>query len=300
MGDVIARADRRLTANPVSPPLPSPLLEVEITTFGWREVALTCRSCSTFTITGRVRVMEGFAGKSHMLRRGTLAPKEEVLLETHASKWFFFPGPVAWLFLLLIVDYAAASGVNRSLPSIPYITAWLRGVHVPFLAGTIGLSTALLIISLAVTAGVGLWLVARFFEWESDVYAVTNERLIKQHGIVTHDIKEIPVKQVHTVEVYQKRLSGRILRYGTLEIDSLANLSRSADVFQSGGYMGPQLIPISRDQGPYTSPRDRQVLDPYTNPREDLIDKVGVETWFSVPNPIRIQRLIETANEGPD
>ncbi len=235
-----------------------------------------------------------------MLRRGTLAPKEEVLLETHASKWFFFPGPLAWLCLLLFIDYAAATGVDRSLSAIPRITAWLTGIHFPILAGGIGLLTVLLIISLAATVGVGLWLVRRFFEWKSDVYAVTNERLIKQHGVVTHDIKEIPIKQVHTVEVYQKRIGGRILSYGTLEIDSLANLSRSADVFRSGAYTEPQLVRLSRDKGPYANPESRKVLDPYTNPREDLIDKVGVETWFGVPDPIRIQRLIETASEGPD
>jgi len=167
---------------------------------------------------------------------------------------------------------------------VPVVTSWLTSVQFPFIGGTIGLSTVLLIIFLALTLVVGLWLVWRLFDWISDVYAVTNERLIKQHGIVTHNFKDIPIKQVHTVEVHQKKLAARFLRYGTLEMESLASFTGSAAAAQSGGYMRP-------------NPR---VLDPYINPRDPYVDTVGVEKWFSVPDPIRIQRTIEKATEALD
>jgi membrane protein YdbS with pleckstrin-like domain len=225
--------------------------------------------------------MAAYAGKSHMLRRGFLSPSEKVLIETHASKWFFFPGPVVALVLLLVADYVAATGVFRWLPGIPRVTSWMTSIHIPFIGGTVGLPTVLLLIALVATLGVGLWTVSRMLEWISDVYAVTNERLIKQQGIITHNFKDIPIKQIHTVEVLQKKLSARILKYGTLEMNSLANLSEAEAATQS---QGPMQV-------------NRRVLDPYVNPRNDIIDEVGVEKWFSVPDPIRIQRTIERAAE---
>jgi membrane protein YdbS with pleckstrin-like domain len=220
-----------------------------------------------------------------MLQRGFLAPSEKVLIETHASKWFFFPGPVVALILLLAADYIAATGVFRWLPAIPKVTSWMTSIHVPFIGGTIGLSTVLLLIALVATLGVGIWLASRELEWINDVYAVTNERLIKQQGIITHNFKDIPLKQIHTVEVLQKKLSARILKYGTLEMNSLANLSEPSVSSQSYGHQE-------------ANPR---VFDPYMNPRNDKVDEAGVEKWFSVPDPIRIQRTIEKASEeiGP-
>jgi membrane protein YdbS with pleckstrin-like domain len=224
-----------------------------------------------------------------MLQRGFLAPTEKVLIETHASKWFFFPGPVVALALLLVADYIAATGVFRWLPAVPRVTSWMTSIHVPFVGGTVGLSTVLLLIALVASVGVGLWLVYRELEWINDVYAVTNERLIKQQGIITHNFKDIPLKQIHTVEVLQKRLSARILKYGTLEMNSLANLSETEAETYTQGHMQVNRRVL------------RAAVDPYMNPRNDLVDEAGVEKWFSVPDPIRIQRTIEKASEevGP-
>ena len=238
--------------------------------------------------------MAAYAGKSHMLQGGFLAPTEKLLLETHPSKWFYFPGPVLGLALLLIADYIAATGVYRTLPAIPVVTRWITSVHFPFIGGTLGLSNVLLFIALAATLGVGLWLVYRLFDWISDVYAVTNERLIKQQGIVTHDFEEIPIKQVHNVEVHQRRLAARILSYGTLQMDSLANLSGAVKVSQSGGY-----TPNAPRAEPYSTPRSADAYL-YMNPRAEEADRIGVQVWLMVPNPIRIQRTIERAAEGLD
>jgi membrane protein YdbS with pleckstrin-like domain len=257
----------------------------------------------------KVSAMAGYASKSHMLQGGFLAPSEKVLLETHPSKWFYFPGPLIGLVLLLLADYVAATGVFRSLPALPVVTAWLRSIHFPFLSGSFGLPNLLLYVALAATLVVGLWLVYRVFDWISDVYAVTNERLIKQHGIVTHNFNEIPINQVHNVAVYQRRLAARILRFGTLQMDSLANLSRSGAVMRSEADLetargvSPLTNPRLAAGNPYMNPRDRLSADsvnPYMNPRDPLANDIGVQIWLMVPDPIRIQRTIERAAERVD
>ena len=144
----------------------------------------------------------------------------------------------------------------------------------------------------ALTAVLLLWIVLRWAQWAQDSYVVTDDRLIKQHARWTligrvYDDREIQVRQVRDLDVYQSRPLWRVLGIGTLNIHSLSD---TAAVARSGAYRA-------------TDP-DR--VDPYINPElplkwaplEGSVDaSPGVEWWFAIPDPIRAQREIQVATE---
>jgi PH (Pleckstrin Homology) domain-containing protein len=209
--------------------------------------------------------------RSKLLRDGVLTPTECVKTEVHASRWFYFPGPIAALLLLAFFDYAAASGVFPSLPGVPQVTTFLSGLPIHLLPGSAGPSILLLGIFVGLSILAAYWWLSRFLEWASDVYVVTNDRLIEQSGIVRHEIREIPLSQVRNIDVDQASLIARVLRYGSLRINSL-------QTGKSGG---------------------RVSLEPHVlNPRAPEAEAAGVELWVGVPNPIRLQEQIEEVREG--
>lgn len=245
--------------------------------------------------------------KSRYIRRGYLTPTEQVRFETRASKWYFFTGPVVVFALFIIGDYWFTSAVVSTLPALPGATRFLaQHMSGPGVDGfsRVGLATI----------GVGflnflfvVWFLVRYVEWAEDSYAVTSDRLIKQHGRFTllgwvYDDREIQIRQIRDLDVYQDKLWWRWFRIGTLNVHSLSEITP------------PELVMEGRPHGPY----------PYLNPRlslkwatrasktaastegvtgerlyRDSIDRYpGVEWWFAIPNPINAQREIEESNEA--
>ena len=219
-------------------------------------------------------------GLSRYLQRGYLAPTEEILVETHASRWFFFPWPAFWIIVAAGADLSAAPLVNGTFPAVPYTTHLLTRLP----RGIAHVDVLLLIFFLGLTI-VSIWdLIFRWLAWAAETYAVTDERLIKQRGIVTHNLQEVPIGQVRDVTIYQKSLVARLFRYGTLQIHSLMD--------------APTTITRKAQGGAVTTPVEVAEGVAYLHPRLDGIDRhPGVEWWFGVPNPIRIQRAIERASE---
>ena len=219
-------------------------------------------------------------GRSLYLQRGYLAPTEQILVETHASRWFFFPWPAFWIAFSAGADLSVAPLINRAFPAIPYVTQTLsrltRGIphaDVLLMAFFLGLTI------------VSIWdLIFRWLAWASETYAVTDERLIKQRGIVTHNLQEVPIGQVRDVTIYQRSLVARLFRYGTLQIHSLMD--------------APTTITRETQGGTVTTPLEVAEGVAYLHPRLAGIDRhPGVEWWFGVGRPIQIQRAIERASE---
>lgn len=246
-------------------------------------------------------------GRSRYIRRGYLTPTERIEFETRASRWYFFAGPMAVFILLIIGDYWFVSALVSGLLAIPDATRFLaQHLSGP---GVDGFSRAGL-----AAIGVGflnllfvLWFLVRYVEWAEDSYAVTSDRLIKQHGRFTllgwvYDDREIQIRQIRDLDVYQDRLWWKWFRIGTLNIHSLSEIQTPGPV---GG--GPP-----RGPDPYLNPRLSlrwAKIDPGTGaqtggpagvrPPRDSIDRYpGVEWWFAIPNPIKAQRQIEESNES--
>ncbi len=149
-----------------------------------------------------------------MVRQRNLAPGEVVVAETHISRWVAFTGPVAVIALLGVVTYGAAAAVWPALVAIPWLT--------PALASLAGYGSAHLYVFYALSALTGVavvWLGVRYVVWWSRVYAVTDHRVLLQHGFFYRAVDEIPVDQIRGVDAFQS-LGQRILGYGTVRVSS--------------------------------------------------------------------------------
>ncbi len=154
------------------------------------------------------------AKRPEMLKAAYLADQEYLLIETRTSKWRYFPGPVFFLLVFGILTYGAAAVKYTFLPPIPGFT------HALSLAPTVngvGPGTYFLILFLAFLIFGLLWITVRVVRWIRTVYAVTNQRIIIQKGILSKDLEEIPIPQVRGVDVHQS-FTHRILRYGTVKV----------------------------------------------------------------------------------
>jgi membrane protein YdbS with pleckstrin-like domain len=151
-----------------------------------------------------------------LLKATYLADREVLLEETRATALFYLPGPIFWLLVLALLDYAAYAVRNSSLPAFPYLTnLFSKG---PTISGY-GPGTYLLVLFLVLTLIGFLRLVYRYLQWIRTVYAVTSHRVIIQKGILGRNFDEIPIPQVRGIDVHQSILQ-RIFHYGTVRISS--------------------------------------------------------------------------------
>jgi membrane protein YdbS with pleckstrin-like domain len=90
-----------------------------------------------------------------------------------------------------------------------YATGFLRRHHIP------GLST----VALVAWAVVLMWVGGRVYEWQGDRFILTNRRIMLVTGVFTRRVAMMPLVRVTDMKYVQSPL-GRILRYGTFEIES--------------------------------------------------------------------------------
>jgi hypothetical protein len=231
-------------------------------------------------------------GTSHYLRGSYLAPTEQVLFETHPSKWFYFPGPLAALVALAIGDYAVASAAFPRLWSLPWITGWLERL-VPSSFGSLpDPRTVLLIGFLALTLGALAWTFARVYHWVMETYVVTDDRIIEQKGIIRTVNQEIPLHQIRDVNVLQRTFRTRILRYGTIRFKSLSEQDFPNETPEQA------MIRSVGKPMPKSGVPGAKAVDIY-NPRDEVAQSTGIEWWVGVPNPVRIERTVEQALRTP-
>jgi len=226
-------------------------------------------------------------GTSAYLSKGYLARTEQVLLETHPSMWFYFPFPVLYLALFGMVDYTVASTIYSQLPSVGWLTVTVDHL-VP--SSFVGLPNprALLLIGCTVgTLVVVGWVFARLYEWVGDAYVVTEDRIIEQKGIVRTFQQYIPLNQIRDVDVYQRNLLSRVLRFGMVRFRSLSQVDPSLDDVQKALRANPAK--------PLRKPRKRWFVWSDFNPRSAAAMASGAEFWVGVPSPVRIERTVEQA-----
>ncbi len=75
-----------------------------------------------------------------------------------------------------------------------------------------------------VTAFYPLYLI---LDWRHNLWAVTNMRVIDEHGFISRRSKESPLDKINNVE-YDQTLSGRIFGYGNVSIQTAAEMGDTA------------------------------------------------------------------------
>ncbi len=153
-----------------------------------------------------------------LLRATYLADQESLLEETRGSKLLYFPGPVAFTVIVIVLAILAWSPIVH-IPGWATFTNAVKSlasdVHVPLHTVRLALAGAF---TLLVLAGF-LWITVRYVRWIRTVYAVTSRRVIVQKGILGRNFEEIPVTQVRGVDVHQT-FGERILGFGTVRVSS--------------------------------------------------------------------------------
>jgi uncharacterized membrane protein YdbT with pleckstrin-like domain len=122
--------------------------------------------------------------------RTSLNEKEKVLLVVH-QHWLVLAGPA----LIALV------GIATSI-------IWFR------ILKWIGLGVALLLI---------LHFVWRVFERKYNLWAITDQRIIDEFGVLTANSKESPLDKINNVS-YHQSLWGRIFGYGDVSIQTAAEM----------------------------------------------------------------------------
>jgi uncharacterized membrane protein YdbT with pleckstrin-like domain len=151
-----------------------------------------------------------------LLKATYLADQEFLLEETRASKFLYFPGPVLWSVVFVVLAYLTFA-VGRHWPGVAAyshaITTVAHDAKVGHFSTYLGAIFGLLVV-------VGLvWFAVRYVRWIRTVYAVTSRRVIVQRGILGRNFDEIPVTQVRGVDVKQS-IGQRMLGYGTVRVSS--------------------------------------------------------------------------------
>lgn len=225
-------------------------------------------------------------GKSRLIRRHYLGSEEQVLLETHPSKWFFFSAPVALALVTAAFVYLVASRGHSLLPFSNVLATspvWVPGPWSVLLDAT-AVALALIVIILTLRG---------LYHWASQTYAVTDERLIQQKGIIRHVIQEIPLQQIRDVDVYQDSFWARLLLHvGTIRIKSLSELDFPNYVAMNGE---EKAVPTS---GPLSMRTQFDQLQHIIDPNHPLARASGIEWWVGVPNPFGIERAVESATRS--
>ncbi len=150
------------------------------------------------------------------LKASYLAEGEGLLRESLGTPWFYLPGPVLALMVVLFFDYVALTLRSAALPAVPGLTRAFASLPT---VGPYGPGNYVAVLFVLLTIVVVLWTIVRSARWVSTVYAVTTSRVIIQRGILSRDFDQIPVLQVRGIDVHQTILD-RMLHYGTIVISS--------------------------------------------------------------------------------
>ena len=86
------------------------------------------------------------------------------------------------------------------------------------------------VIALAVAVCMGLRFAYKLYERKVDLWAVTNRRVIDESGVFSHSSKDSPLDKINNIS-YQQTLWGRMLGYGTVQIQTAAGMGATTDKF---------------------------------------------------------------------
>lgn len=134
--------------------------------------------------------------------RTELKPKEELILECK-KHWFVLMKPM-FVFLLFIIATIIAFTLNSE-------------------AGKL-----LLLITLIPL----LVLIWKILDRQVDIWAVTTLRVIDEYGVLSRNAKESPLDKVNNI-LFQQSLMGRLFGYGSVQIQTAAEMGATAYHFVS-------------------------------------------------------------------
>lgn len=160
------------------------------------------------------------AGKAKLIPRKFLSSDEKVVLETRPSAWLHMKAGGLVLLLGLVCLILFIWEHVPDLPSLPYVSE-------AFADESYGLYLQYALLALFVLAMVFFF--AKYLRWNGTIYAVTDERVIVQRGILSKTYEDMPLTMITNVDMAQS-LSHRALGYGTLIFSTSGTGSKKANM----------------------------------------------------------------------
>ena len=87
-----------------------------------------------------------------------------------------------------------------------------------------------------------LWLLEDLADWHSDRLVVTDKRIYRRHGVLTRHSPSISLTAIAYIDAAVPPL-GRLLHYGTLRLDSVAQRDAPLSRFD----LIPDVVPVSHE-----------------------------------------------------
>jgi membrane protein YdbS with pleckstrin-like domain len=159
------------------------------------------------------------AKKARLIPRKFLSPDERIVFESRPSAWLYMKSASLALLIAIVAGTLFAWEWVPDAPDIPYVTSALAGEYGDYLHLAFAVLALLSFIFFAV----------RWMKWGSTVYAATDERIIKQRGILSKTYEDIPVTMITNIDLAQS-LGKRALGYGTLVFSTQGLGGKKADM----------------------------------------------------------------------
>jgi membrane protein YdbS with pleckstrin-like domain len=160
------------------------------------------------------------AGKAKLIPDKLLSSDERVILESRPSAIKYMKSASLAILVGLAALVVFAWEYIPDVPDIPYLSEYMAnedyGQYIQW-------------------AFLGLFVLSfvyfdyRWLRWGSTVYAVTDERIITQRGILNKSYEDIPLVQITNVDMSQS-IGKRMLGYGTIVISTQGTTGRKDSV----------------------------------------------------------------------
>ncbi|MBE0517784.1 MAG: PH domain-containing protein [Thermoplasmata archaeon] len=159
------------------------------------------------------------AKKAKHITRGLLSSDEHVVFESRPSALkYMISATIAILIGLLALTVFLWQYLPGE-PEFPYIQEYMDGEYGQYIEWA---ALGIFVLSL-------LYFFIKWFRWGSTIYAVTDERLITQKGILNKSYDDIPLGMITKVDISQS-VGKRILRYGTIYFSTQSTQGRKDSV----------------------------------------------------------------------
>ena len=160
------------------------------------------------------------AGKARLIPRKFLSSDERVVLETRPSAWLHMKSGGFVMILGIVCLILFVWDRVLDLPDIPYVSDALADP-------SYGLYIQYALIAVFVLAT--LFFFAKYLRWNGTIYAVTDERVIVQRGILSKTYEDVSLTMITNVDMAQS-LGNRALGYGTLIFSTSGSGGKRADM----------------------------------------------------------------------
>jgi uncharacterized membrane protein YdbT with pleckstrin-like domain len=159
------------------------------------------------------------ARKARLIPRKFFSSDEKLLFESRPSAWLYMKSAAVSAIIAIAALVLFAWNWIPNPPDLPYISTALADQYGDYLHYAFGVVFLLAFVYFAV----------RRLRWGSTVYAVTDERIIKQKGILNKTYEDIPLDMITNIDMSQS-LGKRAFGYGTIVFSVQGLGGRKADM----------------------------------------------------------------------